>query len=124
MISIQSKFLFIHVPKTGGNSIQNILRNCSEDEIVTLYEHQDGIERFGVRNRRYNISKHSSLAHYKSALDASTYRSLFKFAVIRNPWNMMISFFYFLPHRGVIEWDRDGFLDMVGKNSDNASFHL
>lgn len=112
MISIQSQFLFIHVPKTGGNSIQNILRSYSEDEIVMLAEHQDGIERFGVRNRKYNLTKHSTLSHYKSVMDASTYRSLFKFAVMRNPWDMMISF-YFSPHRGIAKWNRDSFLDML-----------
>jgi len=114
MISIQKKFLFIHVPKTGGNSIQNILRDYSEDEIVTLAKHQDGIERFEVRNREYNITKHSSLSHYKSILDSKTYHSLFKFATIRNPWDMMISY-YFSPHRGISEWNRDNFIELVGR---------
>ncbi|NQS99523.1 MAG: sulfotransferase family 2 domain-containing protein, partial [Candidatus Omnitrophica bacterium] len=112
MISIQKQFLFIHVPKTGGNSIQNILRDYSEDDIVVLYKHQDGFERFEVRNSKYNIKKHSTISHYKSVLDFDIYRSLFKFATIRNPWDMMISF-YFSPHRGVTEWDRDNFLALM-----------
>lgn len=112
MISIQKKFLFIHVPKTGGNSIQNILRNYSEDDIVTRAKHQDGIERFEVRNSKYNITKHSTLSHYKSVLDSKTYYSLFKFATIRNPWDMMISH-YFSPHRAVTEWDRGNFVALV-----------
>ena len=112
MISIQKHFLFIHVPKTGGNSIQNILRDYSEDDIVTLAKHQDGVERFEVRNSKFNITKHSALSHYKSVLDSNTYRSLFKFATIRNPWDMMISF-YFSPHKGATEWDRNDFLTLV-----------
>lgn len=114
MISLQNKFLFIHVPKTGGNSIQNILHNYSEDEIVTLAKHQDRIERFEVRNSQYNITKHSTLSHYKSILDTKTYNSLFKFATIRNPWDMMISF-YFSPHRSVSEWDRNNFIALVDR---------
>ncbi|MEM8777521.1 MAG: sulfotransferase family 2 domain-containing protein [Cyanobacteria bacterium P01_G01_bin.49] len=111
MISTQKHFLFIHVPKTGGNSIQNILKDYSEDDI-TQSEQQDGLERFGVRNKRYNTRKHSVLSHYKFVLDAEIYHSLFKFATIRNPWDMMISF-YFSPHRGKIEWNRDNFLTLV-----------
>jgi hypothetical protein len=112
MISIQKKFLFIHVPKTGGNSIQNILREFSEDKIVILSKHQDGIERFEVRNDKYKITKHSTLSDYKSVLNADTYRSIFKFAGIRNPWDMMVSY-YFSPHRGVSEWNRAEFLRLL-----------
>ena len=112
MISLRKQFLFVHVPKTGGNSIQNILKNHSEDEIVTPRPHQDGIERFEVRNSTYKITKHSTLSHYKSVIDAATYRSLFKFAVMRNPWDMMISY-YFSPHRAVTEWNRNDFIELM-----------
>jgi len=112
MISIAKKFLFIHVPKTGGNSIQNILRDYSDDDIVCLAEYQDGVERFEVRNKDYDVTKHSTLAHYKSILDPNLYNSLFKFATIRNPWDLMVSF-YFSPHRGIQEWDRDNFLNLL-----------
>lgn len=112
MISIQKQFLFVHVPKTGGNSIQNVLKRYSEDEIVINGVHQDGIERFGVRNARYEVSKHSPLSQYQSVMEPDIFNALFKFAVIRNPWDMLVSF-YFSPHGGVQEWNRDGFLNMV-----------
>ena len=114
MISIQKQFLFIHVPKTAGNSIQTILKVYSEDHLVTLAQHQDGVERFEVRNSKYNTTKHSTLSHYKSVLDTKTYRSLFKFATIRNPWDLMASL-YFSPHRGISEWDRERFLALVNR---------
>lgn len=112
MISIRKKFLFIHVPKTGGNSIQNILRDYSEDNIVILSKYHDGFERFQVRNSKYDIRKHSTLTDYKSVLNPTTYSSLLKFATIRNPWDRLISL-YFSPHRGVTEWDRNDFLALV-----------
>jgi hypothetical protein len=114
MISSEKKFLFIHVPKTGGNSIQNILKDYSEDKIVTKEKYQDGVERFGIRNEECNFAKHSSLSHYKKILDKETYYGLFKFATIRNPWDMMISH-YFSFHRGVKQWNRKSFTKLVNK---------
>lgn len=114
MISIKKHFLFIHVPKTGGNSIQNILREYSEDQVVATSPSQDGVERFEVINENYHVTKHSKLSQYKSVLNPQTYRRLFKFATIRNPWDRLISH-YFSPSRGVTEWDRAAFIRVVEK---------
>ncbi len=112
MISIQKKFLFIHVPKTGGNSIQSILKNFSEDEIITINNHQDGVERFELKHRNYNTTKHFTLYKYKKLLDQNLYNQLFKFATIRNPWDRMISW-YFSPHRGFTDWKREEFIKLI-----------
>ena len=64
MISLQKSFLFVHIPKTAGNSIQSVLRDYSEDQLVALRKEQDGIERFGLRNANYKIKKHSTLSEY------------------------------------------------------------
>lgn len=115
MISLRHNFLFIHIPKTAGNSIQNILKNYSEDKIVCLGPHQDGIERFEVRSESYKIHKHSTLAEYRDQLPGRVFNDLFKFTCVRNPWERVISF-YFSPHRGMVQWNRDrfiGFLDEI-----------
>ena len=112
MISLSKNFLFIHVPKTGGNSIQNVLSEYSEDNIVSVNKNQDGVERFEIRNQKYNITKHSTLKQYKNELDNQTFKALYKFATIRNPWDMCISYF-FSPHRGQTAWDRNEFIEFV-----------
>ena len=114
MLSVNKQFLFIHVPKTAGNSIQNILRNYSEDKIVIQGKHQDGIERFDVINDKYEVTKHSNLKHYQEILEPHIYQKLFKFATIRNPYERMISW-YFSPHRGVREWVREDFINLVAE---------
>ncbi|MEO1133756.1 MAG: sulfotransferase family 2 domain-containing protein [Cyanobacteria bacterium J06639_1] len=117
MISLEKKFLFVHVPKTGGNSIQGILKQYSEDEIFLRSDYMDGVQNFDLRSRKYDIEKHSNLSHYQHVIEPEAYRSLYKFATIRNPWDKLISF-CFSPHRthrGNSEWDRDTFIRIIRK---------
>src|SRR5581483_7192196 len=104
MISFQKRFLFVHVPKTAGNSIQSVLRDYSEDELVALRGEQDGIERFGLRNPKYKVKKHSTLAEYRLALGEKKFTELYKFTCVRNPWDRVVSY-YFTPTQKATEWD-------------------
>jgi hypothetical protein len=112
MISFQKRFLFVHIPKTAGNSIQTILRHYSEDEIVALRAEQDGIERFGLRNPNYKIKKHSTLAEYRAALGGERLRDLYKFTCVRNPWDRMVSY-YFGTTQLVETWHRKEFRKLI-----------
>jgi len=114
MISFHKHFLFVHIPKTAGNSIQSVLRDYSEDELVPLRGEQDGIERFGLRNPNYKIKKHSTLAEYGAALGEDQFRSLYKFTCVRNPWDRMISY-YFTPTQNTTAWDRKKLRKVISK---------
>lgn len=108
-MALSRRFIFVHVPKTGGNSIQNLLLPHSEDEVVCTEPYQDGVERFELRNPAYGFAKHSPLSEYKAKLPADLYASLFKFACVRNPWERAVSY-YFSPHRQVAGYSREGFI--------------
>jgi hypothetical protein len=114
LISLAHNFLFVHIPKTVGNSIQNVLRTYSEDKIVRLAPHQDGIERFEVRSDKFNIHKHSTLQDYRAELGDEVFQRLFKFTSVRNPWDRMVSF-YFSPHRGPVSWNREQFAKLIAQ---------
>jgi len=114
MISFQKRFLFIHIPKTAGNSIQSILRDYSEDELVALRSEQDGIERFGLRNPKYKIKKHSTLAEYKAALGEAQFGGLYKFTCVRNPWDRIVSL-YFTPTQDMGAWHRKKLRKVISK---------
>jgi len=114
MISLQKRFLFVHIPKTAGNSIQSVLRDYSEDELVALRKEQDGIERFGLRNPRYKVKKHSTLNEYRDALEDGKFRSLYKFTCVRNPWDRMVSY-YFTPTQNPETWNRKKFRGIISK---------
>ncbi len=114
MISLRHNFLYVHIPKTAGNAIQNILRDYSEDRIVCEKPGQDGVERFQVRNEKYQLEKHSTLKDYQRELPPAVFTGLFKFCCVRNPWERAISF-YFSPHRGDVTWDRGAFKKLVAE---------
>jgi hypothetical protein len=114
MISFQKRFLFVHIPKTAGNSIQSVLRDYSEDKLVALRDEQDGIERFGLRNPKYKIKKHSTLAEYQAALGETEFDKLYRFTCVRNPWDRMVSY-YFTPTQNVTAWDRKKFRKAILK---------
>ena len=113
MISFAKQFLFVHIPKTAGNSIQGVLREYSEDEIV-VGSGQDGVERFEVKSGGRDLMKHSTLADYVRELGPEAVAGLYKFACVRNPWDRMISF-YFSPHRRETEWNARKFRKFVEK---------
>lgn len=59
MISTEKNFIFIHVPKTAGNSLQDALRPFADDDFVIAHASQDGVERFGLKNPTYaELKKH------------------------------------------------------------------
>src|SRR5438552_8540821 len=121
MISFKQQFLFVHIPKTAGNSIQSILRHYSEDEIVALRSEQDGIERFGLRNPNYKIKKHSTLAEYRGALGEERFRSLYKFVCVRNAWDRMVSY-YFTATQSPETWDRKKFRGTISEAASVAGY--
>ena len=114
MISFQKRFLFVHIPKTAGNSIQSVLRDYSEDQLLALRKEQDGIERFGLRNPKYKIKKHSTLSEYREALSDEQFRNLYKFTCMRNPWDRMVSY-YFTPTQNPESWSREKFRGIISK---------
>ena len=114
MISFQKCFLFVHIPKTAGNSIQSILCDYSEDQLIALRKEQDGIERFGLRNPKYKIKKHSTLSEYHDALGDEQFRNLYKFTCVRNPWDRMVSY-YFTPTQNPETWNRKKFRGIISK---------
>lgn len=112
MLSLKKKFLFIHIHKTGGNSIHTALLPYSDDHKEDL-PHSKVSKDFEIKNAQFpTIRKHSSLKDYQQVLDKKIFDQLYKFACVRNPWERLISF-YFSPHRNRQPWSREQFIEMM-----------
>ncbi len=121
MLSSKYKFIFLHVPKTGGNSVQTRLLPLSEDRQITNIS-QDGVHRFGIAGP-VTPRKHAVLAEYADILGAN----LKSFATIisyRPPFERMVSLF-FSGHRWKQSepiWNHDKFIDLVRETPTTADF--
>ena len=99
MISLAANFIFIHRGKSAGNTITDtLLPHATDNTKSSAKPHQDGINRFGIHNTSLQIRKHASIGEYKELLDAPVFESLYKFSVIRNPFDRLVSA-YFHPGR-------------------------
>jgi chondroitin 4-sulfotransferase 11 len=67
MINQDHKFIFIHIPRTGGTSIEKNFSYIG-DEI-----------------------KHWNLRDYKNYLNEREFNEYFKFTFVRNPWDIVVS---------------------------------
>lgn len=125
MISRAKNFIFVHVPKTAGNSVQNALFPYSEDE-RTVEGEQDGVERFGVVHPGTGLWKHSRMSDYQQALDPAFFDAALKITVLRNPWDRMISTYFYWDERAAVQaghaadpdldLDEASFRELVGKS--------
>lgn len=95
LLSIRHKFLFVHIAKTGGTSVRTALNPlrwtdpyflaqfiCSRISSATGH-------RIGAK-----FPRHSKIIAAKEMLPAELFEKLFKFAVVRNPWDLQVSSFH------------------------------
>ncbi|HEY5410983.1 MAG TPA: hypothetical protein VIJ94_09695 [Caulobacteraceae bacterium] len=130
MISTARRFIFLHAPKTGGNSMQLMLQAHSDDELVTQTK-RESAHRFGVRGP-VTPHKHATLKAYAKALDGDLDGWRIVLAA-RDRMARAVSY-YFSPHRwgepdgaggtwtNPPVWDREAFLAMLPEMTTLAEF--
>jgi hypothetical protein len=82
IISIKHKFLFIHIPKTGGTSVTNFFKTI----------------RWGVENLFVDqeLHGHASAQSLTDTIGPEIFKSLYSFAFVRNPWDMEYSMYNYV----------------------------
>jgi hypothetical protein len=97
MISRTKNFLFIHVPKTGGNSVSTALQTYTDIQFVAA----NSPKGFGVSENFWPIDPiYGSIKHFSvdkwSALLGESISDYFLFGTVRNPIDRAISIYFFM----------------------------
>jgi hypothetical protein len=97
MLSLKHNFVFIHIPKTGGNSIQTVIEPFTEDFRLKEVPEHDLLNRFAVYGP-ITSNKHCTSAEYIEKLGFEGFMKLKRVAFVRHPLDRALSM-YFSPHR-------------------------
>lgn len=93
MISHKHKCLFIHIPKTAGQSIEHFFLNdlgLTWENRFPLMLTSNNIREIGPPRLSHLIASDYTKHHY---LSTELFSSYFKFTFVRNPWTRVLSFY-------------------------------
>jgi len=97
MISHAHRCIFIHIPKTGGTSIEDaIWPPAAQRTPADLW--MGFVDEFHNRYQTGGL-QHLLAAQVRDAVGEPTFRAYFKFAIVRNPWDKAVSQFAFMQRR-------------------------
>jgi hypothetical protein len=83
MISNTHKFIFVHIPKNAGTSIENLLFK---------HYHEDKKKHIFFDKKLLHFNQHLTLSEIqKHRVRGQSFFDYFKFTYVRNPWERMVS---------------------------------
>ena len=124
LLSLRYQFLFVHIPKTGGTSIRVALRRYKwKDPYRIPFFFLSRLSSLTGHRLACKLPRHAKAIAAYEMLPRDLYQKLFKFAFVRNPWDLQVSSFHHIrrerPHllKGVTDFE--SFLRMkLGRGRD------
>jgi hypothetical protein len=95
LLSVKHQFLFVHIAKTGGTSVRAALARRRWTDpwywpmfLCSRLSHLSG-HRIATK-----LPRHAKAIAAKELLPQEVFDALFKFAFVRNPWDLQVSSFH------------------------------
>jgi hypothetical protein len=95
MVILDSRrMIYIHIHKTGGDTVEHTLAQIEQpDDVILDAEHPDASKGY---EQRFGLGKHSTALEVVRVLGPETWRSYFSWATVRNPYARIASFYSYL----------------------------
>jgi len=126
ILSYSSGFIFIHIEKAAGSSIQQaLLPHASVPPNSRLRRRLawfGPLNRIGGLYRAVQFQEHVTANEVKRCLPPAVYDSLFKFAFVRNPWDRLVSRYAHLLRS--TDRRRHGFISKLDKFEDFLKWEI
>ena len=95
LLSHRYRFLFVHIAKTGGTSVRAALNPLRwRDPLYYLTFPATKISSVCGHRLGLKFPRHAHIIAAQEMLPAPYFDSLYKFAFVRNPWDLQVSSFH------------------------------
>ena len=127
IISHSRKFIFIKSYKTAGTSVEAALsKYCTDEDVVTpLGDYRFNRDENGAwihkPHNPGNFQQHDKALAIRNKLSSEIWDSYYKFSITRNPWDRVVSFFFWANRRDSTLMPRKRFYHYLGAPFDELS---